>query len=148
MSYLLLYDHYEDLSKMATQYINLSARDQWALSSYDMCGHCGLNHDSTGCRARDCSACSQRWLAATGNDNGEGRPVKETCPGCCAEGYGTAPETIAYLEQEGKRIAEELASEYAAKFKTEADRIIANHEARLREIDERNGVVAVDTKEA
>jgi len=96
---------------------------------------CGTDHKGE-CCARHCSSCTADWLSDTPGDGDDGRIKQETCPDCIADGFGTAEETLAFLEAEGNRIAAEVSAEYSARFKREADQVIANLEVRLREIDD------------
>lgn len=86
---------------MSTQYIDRTGSEMWALSSRDLCPWCATE-DVSGCLARYCDSCSADWLSTAGdNGDGEGRPLKQTCPDCMAEGFGTNEE---YAEQMKKFI--------------------------------------------
>lgn len=76
---------------MATwAYLDPTAEQCWAWSSAYRCPFCGSDvpmKDSGKCYCRDCDSCTQHWKTDTLADMDEGRPRRESCPECVAEGF-------------------------------------------------------------
>lgn len=109
---------------MTTTYLDRDADQQYESWLTGKCIHCSTVHVA-GCLARFCDSCVRYYLADTGDDNGEGLPIKATCAECIALGMGTLEETIAWLRVQGDRIAAETSAEYSAKFDAVASEIVA-----------------------
>lgn len=77
---------------MAWEFLDPTAEQQWAWSSAYRCPFCGSDpsrEDSANgrCYCRRCDSCSQDWKTDTVAGMDEGRPARESCPECKAEGF-------------------------------------------------------------